>query len=135
MNENKPNGLNIKKEISPPLETSLKQMELSYDSIKQLTTLSTGSIFLIIGFLEKLFPTPEWKFLVGIALLAFSLTILLNLMLSRVVAFNLAKLVHGDIENLNQRSLLKLVFATVFAPILFYVGIISVIIFAFKNLF
>jgi len=40
-----------------------------HDSLKQLTTLSTGAIGLVIIFVEKLFVTPEWKWAVILALL------------------------------------------------------------------
>ncbi len=40
-----------------------------HDSLKQMATLSTGAIGLVIAFIEKLFPNPEWKWLVAIALI------------------------------------------------------------------
>ena len=41
--------------------------KLQYDIYKHLTTLSTGSILLLITFLEKLFARPIWKWLVIVA--------------------------------------------------------------------
>ncbi|MEO7621483.1 MAG: hypothetical protein ABIS30_00330 [Gallionella sp.] len=40
-----------------------------HDSLKQLTTLSTGAIGLVIIFVEKIFPTPEWKWAVVLTLI------------------------------------------------------------------
>ena len=40
-----------------------------HDSLKQLTTLSTGAIGLVIIFVEKIFPAPEWKWAVVLTLL------------------------------------------------------------------
>ena len=39
-----------------------------HDSLKQLTTLNTGAIGLLVGFADKLFPSPSWKFLIAIAM-------------------------------------------------------------------
>ena len=39
-----------------------------HDSLKQLTTLSTGAIGLVIIFVEKIFPAPEWKWAVVLTL-------------------------------------------------------------------
>lgn len=40
-----------------------------HDSLKQMATLSTGAIGLVVAFVEKLFPEPEWKWAIAIALL------------------------------------------------------------------
>ncbi len=44
--------------------------------LKHLTTLSTGSILLIIGFFQNIFIYPQVKFLVGVALAAFTLAVI-----------------------------------------------------------
>jgi hypothetical protein len=51
--------------------------KLTFEAMKHLTTLSAGSIVLMVTFLEKLFNTSrEWIGLVGVALIAFVLSIL-----------------------------------------------------------
>ena len=45
--------------------------KLVYDSMKHLTTLNTGSILLLVTFLEKLFSNPRWKALVAVSLISF----------------------------------------------------------------
>jgi len=35
--------------------------KLYFDSMKHLTTLSTGSVLLLVTFLEKLFSSPRWR--------------------------------------------------------------------------
>ncbi len=49
-----------------------------YDSLKHMTTLSTGSLLLVVTFLEKLFTNPEWKFTVTASLLLLVVTIFLS---------------------------------------------------------
>jgi len=39
-----------------------------HDKLKQLTTLNTGAIGLLVVFVEKLVPAPSWKFLIAIAM-------------------------------------------------------------------
>jgi hypothetical protein len=45
------------------------------DYLKHVTTLSTGSLVLEIGFLEKAFPNPQWKSLAALSLISFVLSI------------------------------------------------------------
>lgn len=45
--------------------------KLFYDSMKHLTTLNTGSILLLVTFLEKLFGNPRWKALIAVSLISF----------------------------------------------------------------
>lgn len=46
------------------------------DYCKHLTTLSTGSIVIVAGFIEKVFPSPQWKLLTAISLICFMISIL-----------------------------------------------------------
>ncbi len=41
------------------------------DYIKHITTLATGAILILSAFLERLFAQPEWKPLIGVALVSF----------------------------------------------------------------
>ncbi|MBA2704403.1 MAG: hypothetical protein H0U60_11180 [Blastocatellia bacterium] len=50
-------------------------VKLYYDTCKHTTTLSTASVLLLLAFLEKLFPTPRWKFVVVLAFGSFILSI------------------------------------------------------------
>jgi hypothetical protein len=49
-------------------------LRLNYDTFKHLTTLSTGSILILVTFLEKLFLNPHWKILVAMAFVCFIVT-------------------------------------------------------------
>lgn len=46
--------------------------KLYFDSMKHLTTLNTGSVLLLVTFLEKLFSSPRWRVLVAVSLEAVS---------------------------------------------------------------
>ncbi len=45
--------------------------KLFYDVFKHLTTLSPGSILILASLLETLFPRPQWRFLIVVALVSF----------------------------------------------------------------
>lgn len=54
----------------------LESTKLNFDAIKHLTTLSTGSIVLLVAFLEKIFREEQhWRILIGAALICFILSI------------------------------------------------------------
>lgn len=54
---------------------NLASYQYEQEFYKHLATLSTGSIVLIVTFLEKLFTKPEAKAFVGVSLVAFCLSI------------------------------------------------------------
>lgn len=45
--------------------------KLFHDTIKHLSTLSTGSILLLVALLEKLFTAPHWKLVVATSFVSF----------------------------------------------------------------
>ena len=49
------------------VQQALEVLKLDYQTYKHLTTLSTGSILLIVTLLDKLFDNPEW---IGLAILS-----------------------------------------------------------------
>src|SRR5262245_37097190 len=53
-----------------------EERKIIAEYIKHLSTLATGSLVLLITFLEKLTERPQWKIAVIIALIAFLLSIL-----------------------------------------------------------
>jgi hypothetical protein len=55
---------------------NVEQVKLIHDHTKHLSTLSTGSLVLMITFYEKLGNPTQWRFLLAIALIGFVLTIL-----------------------------------------------------------
>jgi hypothetical protein len=103
--------------------------KLRYDTFKHLTTLNTGSILILVAFLEKVFTNPEWRVLVGIAFGLFLFSILAA-MLSMIA---IAKFV----ENLSLDEADK-----EFGPVVillslgsFLGGVLCLIIFTVKNFY
>jgi hypothetical protein len=110
--------------------------KISFEAMKHLTTLSAGSIVLMVTFLERLFNTNrEWISLIGLALICFvgsiacatSSMIQWPMVMSRVVT---AKKM-GDVQPqaLRQHKIERVAFIT------FLIGIISLVVFALKNLY
>ena len=60
--------------------------KLVYDALKHLTTLSTGSILLLVTFLERLFRQPLWPGLVAVSLAGFVTCVVASVLAMFVVA-------------------------------------------------
>jgi hypothetical protein len=103
--------------------------KLQYDIYKHLTTLSTGSIILVVTFLEKLFKNPVWKGLVIASLVCLFLSIFGSFTVMNILASQIREM-EAD-ERYEKRHVTIIVTALV----LFLLGIICLIIFASKNLF
>src|SRR5687768_10984846 len=102
--------------------------KLQYDIYKHLTTLSTGSILLLITFLEKLFAKPVWKGLVLIALCCLFASILTSFIVMNLMASQVREM------EVDQRFVKRNLTVIIIALGTFLLGIISLIIFAVKNL-
>jgi hypothetical protein len=120
---------------SPPSDYTAEQKaheegwKLKYDIYKHLTTLNTGSILLLVTFLEKLFQRPLWKGLVIVALFLFVFSIVTALL--AMIVLSDAVQYMGIKSKVDERSLVFIIVAWG----CFLLGIISMIIFALKNLF
>ena len=112
-------------------QRNLASYQQEQEFMKHLTTLSTGSIVLIATFLEKLFANPEWKVLVGMALVSFILSII-GTLASHVLSIL-------DVENAENQLSRSTGVAGVVAIVLsfggFLIGIGSLAVFALKNLY
>ncbi len=103
--------------------------KLKYDIYKHLTTLSTGSILLLVTFLEKIFVRLVWK---GLVIAAFCL--LFIAILASFIVMNILASVIRDMK-LNKREERFNTKIIGFALIAFLLGILSLIIFAVVNLY
>lgn len=103
--------------------------KLQYDIYKHLTTLSTGSIILVVTFLEKLFKNPVGKGLVITALCSLFLCIFGSFFVMNILASQIREM-EAD-ERYEKRH--GLIIGS--ALILFLLGIVSLILFAVINLF
>lgn len=121
--------------ISPPTAYSVNQKaneeswKLRYDTYKHLTTLNTGSILLLVTFLEKLFERPMWKGLVIVAFCSFLTSILASLVVMNVTTGFIREM---EIEKKDERLGGALVSIALLS---FLLGIISLVSFAVKNLY
>jgi len=102
--------------------------KLQYDIYKHLTTLSTGSILLLITFLEKLFAKPIWKELVVVALCCLFASILTSFIVMNLMASQVREM------EVDQRFVTRNLIVIILALGTFCLGIIFLIIFAVKNL-
>lgn len=60
-------------------EDRVERMKLLYDLTKHITTLSTGTLLLMAGLLEKIFKAPVWKPLATGAFLSFAASVVASL--------------------------------------------------------
>ncbi|MDQ3816328.1 MAG: hypothetical protein M3362_01395 [Acidobacteriota bacterium] len=106
-----------------------ESLKLRYDIYKHLTTLCTGSILLLISFLDKIFAKPVWKGFVIAALCLFLLSILASLVVMHILA--------GAVRYMDASNKHEKVNAAVIAAALvsFVLGILALIFFAVKNLY
>ncbi|HYX72023.1 MAG TPA: hypothetical protein VE732_04575 [Nitrososphaera sp.] len=107
--------------------------KLYYDSYKHLTTLCTGSILILITFLEKIFANPKWKALVGAAFGFFVLSIIASVIEMVSIASAVTKMGPAT-EDRDFEEKMDLYIA-ISAFTCFLSGIICLIIFAMKNLY
>jgi hypothetical protein len=111
-------------------EINLKEHTFVAEYIRHLNTLSTGSVLLITIFLEKLFVQPRWKVLVGAALVGFLMAVIGGVAVYSVSVLN-------PTEDLPKGCGLSFLIGSglVFMWFGFLVGIISMAIFALRNLY
>lgn len=105
-----------------------ESLKLSYDLFKHITTLSTGTLLILIAFLERLFQNPTWKFLVSISFTSLVLVIVLSLVLMFLIAGGI-----GEFGELREREYKINRWIFIFTIGFFVVGIISFVAFALVN--
>jgi hypothetical protein len=102
---------------------------LFHDSFKHLTTLSTGSILILVTFLDKVVKSPHWHALVPISVLGF----LVSVVTSVAVLFTYASLHFEDayvqrvVEKWGGRAAMVAIGG-------FLVGVLALVVFAMRNL-
>lgn len=104
--------------------------KLYFDSMKHLTTLNTGSVLLLVTFMEKFFNNPRWKSLIAVSLVSFVISILCSVS-SMFQSANHIKY-SGKFRRLETRIKSVVYYSSL---ITFLVGIIGLVIFALRNLY
>jgi hypothetical protein len=108
---------------------------VSFEAMKHLTTLSTGSVLLLVTFLEKLFAGyREWTGLIGVALVSFVLSIVAAMwtlmQASTTLSFEGSRDVTRFVELQKSRKLTETIaFGT------FLLGVVCLCVFALQNLY
>lgn len=106
--------------------------KLEFEYLKYLTTISTGSILLLVAFLDKIFKQPECKSAIAVSLICFLLSIIL-------CAISQATIIEkaSEKENLEWRDKIQnmTVGLFLFALLSYVTGVISLVVFGLKNLF
>jgi len=100
------------------------------DYLKHIATLSTGSILLIVTFLEKLFCKPEYKICIAISLIAFVITVVATIAAQAGVLENITE--PNDIANW-AKPLIGI--SMIVAYLCFLTGLCSLVVFAIGNLY
>jgi hypothetical protein len=102
--------------------------KLVYDSMKHLTTLNTGSILLLVTFLEKLFSNPRWNALIAVSLISFVASIVCSVS-SMLQSANHVKHA-GRIPHLETGVKSTIYYSALFT---FVAGLAGLVAFALKN--
>jgi len=114
-------------ETTPQLE-GVKQL---HDSLKHLTTLTTGSIVVTVTFLEKLFINPEWKTMVVVSMLSFLASLFCSvtgMLLQSIDTMNIESIgCSHDFDRIGK--FMAISYYT------FFIGIVTLGIFFLKNFF
>lgn len=113
------------------LDTYTEFWKAQIEYYKHLTALSTGSILLIATFLEKLFATPHFKWLVIISLFGFLVCLVFSIIAYTVIVDY--KFPGALPSKINLVPLGKVITVCVWSG--FLVGVVSLGVFTIINLF
>jgi hypothetical protein len=114
---------------------NIEQTKLMYDHTKHVTTLCTGSILILIAFLEKLTNQPAWKFMIKAALALF-ISSIIAATLAQIGVIDLAEPKHtnaGPEAGLWQADKFTAI-ALIIAWVTFSLAMISLVVFGFRNI-
>jgi|SRR5215213_3792250 len=122
-----------------PIEYTVEQksreegLKLYYDFYKHLTTLCTGSILILVTFLEKIFANPKWKALVIAAFGFFVLSIIACVLEMVSIASDVQKMGPATEDEHYEEKMVLYIGISAFTC--FPLGILCLVIFAMKNLY
>lgn len=114
-----------------PEPNSIKadRYKIIFDYLKHLATLSTGSIVLITTFLDKTFTQPQWKFLVVSAISGFMTSVVGSIIHYTLMIFDFP----GNRKS-GALEIRLMSYSLIFSWAGFLIGIVSLSLFAIKNL-
>jgi len=108
----------------------ISAFSLAYDYMKHIAFLCTGSILLIVTFLDKLFLNPEWTGLIGVSLIAFLFSVGCSILAQWGFIDSIDEADKASIENEGFTGIFLLL-----TMLFFFVGLINFVVFALKNLY
>ena len=103
------------------------------DYIKHITTLSTGSLLLTVAFLDKVFPSPESKWLIGFSMASFLVAIIGGAIFATINSMQIYEKIPDEELKDWMGTLAKI--GIVFLWFGFLLGVGSIVVFGFKNFF
>lgn len=112
-----------------------ESVKMQYDGFKHLTTLNTGSILLLVAFLERVFSNPQWKFLVAAAFFLFILSMMLSFLLMMRLSTYITYTRSLEMSKPRREQFGKILTFAGAAIASFISGIACLVVFALKNLF
>jgi hypothetical protein len=118
------------KDYTPHLKAFEEGLKSFYDLFKHITTISTGSVVLIITFLEKLFANPAWK---GLVTASFGF-LTLSVVASLTTMFFLSRTI-GQLGKMPKRAEPFFEASMIVTITSFLIGITCLVVFAVKNLY
>lgn len=98
--------------------------KLLHDTMKQLITISSGSILIVVAFVEK---AAAWKALVAVAFVGFLISIIASLLMMRSISLN----VGASYANPRHKYEDRVYYTTVCG---FLLGIGALVVFVIRNL-
>ncbi len=116
-------------DIEKSHERVMEARKIIHDYLKHLATLSTGSILLIVTFLEKMSAQPRWTWLVAVTIISLAICVMTTLIGQ---AGNLDSLTEH--EDPNELGKITFIFMLI-SWFCFGVGIIAMVVFGVANLF
>jgi hypothetical protein len=108
---------------------TIEHLKAVSDHFKHITTLSSGFILVMATLIEKVFQIPEWRILVAVSFVAFTLAILFS-MIVQAYFIDFIKKPSNYSEDPKASIAVKM---TLTAWGCFLLGIFSLVLFAMKN--
>jgi Ca2+/Na+ antiporter len=102
------------------------------DLLKHFITLATGSIVLLVGFVERLAKHARWRLLIAVALLSFTLTVITSILQYSGLARQLFK-ERSDEETKEDVRVMGVLIQITWLS--FISGLVSLVVLALRNLF
>ena len=131
MANTKENGSRKASEITIEERAREDGWKLLFDYFKHLTTLSTGSILILVTLLEKLFTNPRWKWLAVVALGSFVLSIFFAILAMHGTAYSVKHFIDSGNDTRSRQN----TFDEYACALTFVLGIMSIVVFALINLY